>query len=104
MFSLVVSTYAVLVSLCAVVLGLGAGAICGVLYAFVASISLGLGQGLFFMGAGLFLAGVTILAFWGCNLLVKSVFKLTKWIFITHKNLLLKLKLRLSKGGKGNEN
>ncbi len=100
-FAVVVTLYAVLCSLYAGVFAIGACAVAGVVYSFVASISLGIGQGLFFMGAGLFLAGLAILLFFGCNLLAKCVFKLTKWLALLVKKTFKKF---LNRGGKKNEN
>ena len=100
-FAVVVTLYAVLCSLYAGVFAIGACAVAGVVYSFVASISLGIGQGLVFMGAGLFLAGLAILLFLGCNLLAKCVFKLTKWLALLVKKTFKKF---LSRGGRKNEN
>jgi len=91
-FALIVSVFAVLISLYAGAGGIAVGAVASVLYAFIASISIGIGQGLFYMGAGLLLAGLAVLSFWGCNLLSVCIFKFVKWLFGLIKKLFKKMK------------
>ncbi len=80
-FSLYISFWAVIVSLWATVLALGAAALAGVLGLFTATAGGHVWTGIALLGAGVFLAGLTIFAYYGCLYATKGICFLSKRTF-----------------------
>ena len=108
--SLAISAVAVIFSLCFVSLwslvispwaAFGLLVTCA-LYGMVSGIGIAIGvgvlPGLALIGAGLICAGLSIFLFFGCNIVTKGTFKLTKNIFIYIKKVLAKRRQQNEQG------
>lgn len=89
-FSIYVAIWSVVLSLYAVDLALGVSCIAALPAAFVFFISGNPFGGIFMIGAGLALAGLTILMFYACILISKGLIKLTAAFFLWIKHLIIK--------------
>ncbi|MBR2408530.1 MAG: DUF1700 domain-containing protein [Lachnospiraceae bacterium] len=89
-FSLYISFWAVIISLWATVLALGAAALAGVFGLFT-TIAAGHGwAGIALFGVGVFLAGLTIFAYYGCLYATKGIWFLGKKLFRSVKGCFIR--------------
>lgn len=87
MLSVYVSIWAVVVSLWAVEVSFVATAIASPVFAVLGG---SVGAALFYLGAGLLLAGLAIFLFYGCLATTKGVAYLGKWLFVRLKRSLIR--------------
>ena len=88
--SLYVSLWAVIASFWAVFVSFLASGIAGLLLGLLQAVNVNLFRGMAFMGAGLFLIGLSILTFMLCKIITVGMAKLTKAFFVWLKNKTIK--------------
>ena len=88
--SLYVSLWAVIVSFWAVFVSFLLSGIAGILLGLLQAVNVNLFRGMAFMGAGLFLVGLSILTFMFCKIITVGMAKLTKAFFVWLKNRFVK--------------
>ena len=89
-FSLYISLWSVIVSFWAVFVSLLLSGILSVLIGFMQAFSVNVFMGIAFIGAGLFLVGLSILSFMLCKIITVGMAKLTKAFFVWLKNKFVK--------------
>lgn len=89
-FSLYVSLWAVIASFWAVFVSFLASGIAALLLGLLQAVNVNLFRGMAFMGAGLFLVGLSIFTFMLCKIITVGMAKLTKAFFVWLKNKTIK--------------
>lgn len=89
-FSIYIVLWTIIISLYSAVLSFALGGISGICGFVVFIITGNPAQGVFFLGAGLIFAGLTVLSFWGCNKITKGVITLSKKFLLFVKSCFIK--------------